>query len=179
MPYKILYGPPNFRSPFLLLGYQPGGRQADAQSGEARGEREGWPEACEYATERWPLARHLRSMFGTESIQNSVGLNAIFLRSPSAAEFAKLPRPLKDEIWDFCLPHVEWTVSVLEPERIVVLGPLRSDPTRSAEPERPPAYRNGKVAKRPGIGIIHPTGARLSSEDRLEIAERVRGTGLA
>jgi hypothetical protein len=82
--FKILYGPPLQRPPVLFIGYQPGGRTPEP------GERDGWPTRIDYACQPWPLARGLRRVYSAEELDCCVGLNAIFIRSPSVAEYEKL-----------------------------------------------------------------------------------------
>jgi hypothetical protein len=73
--FEVLYGPPAFRCPVLLLGLQPGG-------GERSRMDDLWPKECEYASAQWPLARRLQGVFGTSFLAQCTGTNAIFARAP-------------------------------------------------------------------------------------------------
>lgn len=177
--YKILYGPPYVGAPILFIGYQPGGSGNDADKGKQSGERTGWPEICEYATAKWPLARQMRYMFGEDTLKRCVGLNAIFLRSPSIQEYRRtFDAQARAAVWQFCRQRVEEIIAVLQPQRIVLIGFSTARLFGAFIPDllnqdRRVLTRIGCIAGQSAIATLHLTGAQISSSDRCAIKERI------
>lgn len=46
--FRILYGPPVVRAPYMFLGFQPGGRQDESNEGQ----HDGWPDQSWYVCQR-------------------------------------------------------------------------------------------------------------------------------
>jgi hypothetical protein len=116
--FKIMYSPPMARPRALLIGYQPGGDRT-----HGRPDEEVQPSRLnEYLTENWPLARELRKRFGTSFLESSVGLNAIFFRSPSTKIWREVDEALRREIETFCRTRALEIVRRLEPKVVLILG---------------------------------------------------------
>jgi hypothetical protein len=179
--FKILYGPPLYRTAAVFIGYQPGGGTPDMERERASGAHEGWPATCEYATAAWPLAAALRNIFGPEYLSRCVGLNAIFLRAPRVDVYeATIPPGLRSEIDAFCLPRARAIITALEPQRVIVIGFGTARLFGSAEPVLW-GKRGSVLAKRvqiagiDALAIPHLTGSRLSASDRVAIAGTLLG----
>jgi hypothetical protein len=94
--FKPLNSPPIYKPPFLFIGYQPGGSAKDFESETARGMHLRWPPQSEYAVGPWPLSRIMRTMFGRDMLERSMGMNAIFLRYPNVREYEEnIDRPTR------------------------------------------------------------------------------------
>jgi len=87
--FQILYGAPHVETPILFLGYQPGRGCKSPKDEREYGSEDRWPSECEYATERWSLAKRMQDIFGVDLLKRCVGLNAIFIRSSSIASHRK------------------------------------------------------------------------------------------
>lgn len=174
--FRILYGPPIVDAPILFIGFQPGGSSIEDDSHHRT-----WPAECHYATSSWPLARRMRAIWTAETLALCTGLNAIFFRASSVQSWRALPRPLRLELEAFSLTRAERIVRALSPQRIVVIGlatfdrltignvvPLGSDRT---------LMKQGLLWGAPTTGVIHLSGARVSSDEIRLIANYVRNTG--
>lgn len=115
--FRILYGPPLVNAPFLFLGYQPGGRAIDCAE-----HHETWPETCDYATQNWPLAKQVRTIWGADVVARCTGLNAIFFRAPSIAAWRRIAKPLRENLEIFSRHNAERIVRALRPECLIVIG---------------------------------------------------------
>jgi hypothetical protein len=93
--FQLLYGPPDFNTPILFLGYQPGRGCKSAVEERTCGNEERWPRRSEYATECWPLAIQSHRIFNENGdlIERCVGMNAIF-EDGSGETRTGLPRPI-------------------------------------------------------------------------------------
>ena len=175
--YEILYGPPLCRPPVLFVGTQPGGTRVSQH--RARGADLGglWPEGCEYATAPWPMAAHMRAMFGVALLSRCTGTNAVFLRAPDVATWRReVPAKLRREVAAFCAARVERMARAMRPERIVAIG---FDSLAAFGPTEPVLWsasgrtllRTGTVAGRPAVATLHLTGAWMSGRDRGAMTE--------
>ena len=170
--YEILYGPPRRAPPILFIGTQPGGTRVSHH--RARGADLGgtWPDACEYATAPWPMAAHLRAMFGAPLLSRCTGTNAIFLRAPDTATYRReIPAPLRREVAAICRALVERMVHAMRPQRIVAIGfdsLTAFGPTEPAlrSPSGRTLLRTGTVCGRPATATLHLTGAWMTAADR-------------
>lgn len=170
--YEILYGPPLDEPPILFIGFQPGGRHISHHRDRGADRGGSWPDHCEYASAPWPMARHMRRMFGSELLSRCTGTNAIFFRAPDVATYRRsVPAPLRREITGFCTGQVERMVRAMRPRRIVAIGfdslaafgptvPLLASPAGRT------LLRSGQVAGRPATATLHLTGAWMSNADR-------------
>jgi hypothetical protein len=121
--FKILYAPPFYQPPILFIGYQPGGDDDDWEREAARGSDKNWPAVCEYATESWKLAKVMRHMFGRVFLESCVGVNAIFIRSPTVTDYNRaFDKKTRAQIKTFCLASVVHIVEAIVPQKIVAIG---------------------------------------------------------
>lgn len=126
---SILSGPPpTERPPILFVGYQPGG----AVGGEVPPPgSDPWPLQNQYtqAEEDFALARELRRIFPDENypgfLTSCLGVNAIFLRSPSKAAYeAEVPATARHRIQRFCVEKVRRLITIIQPQHVVAIGLL-------------------------------------------------------
>jgi hypothetical protein len=186
--YQILMGPPRAKPSLLFIGFQPGGSHKPGKNLKSAlqereyGSEERWPPQSEYLTETWRLATILRDMFGTTLLEDCVGMNAIFFRSPNVAEYSKVPRQTREAIADFCLPRVRKIAGAMEPKLIVAIGlgtlglfDKDASPITSLNSARVIAKR-GNIDGLPAIGTLHLSGAHISNSDRAQIRDCVLNT---
>ncbi len=170
--YEILYGPPLRAPPVLFIGTQPGGTRVSQHRARGADLGGGWPEGCEYATAPWPMAVHMRAMFGQALLSRCTGTNAVFLRAPDVATWRReVPAGVRREVAAFCRARVERMVRAMRPERVVAIG---FDSLAAFGPTEPVLWsasgrallRAGAVCGRPAVATLHLTGAWMSAADR-------------
>ena len=177
--FKVLYGPPLYQPPILFVGYQPGGGADDFERETARGSDKRWPTECEYATESWKLAKQMRQMFTRPRLLQCVGINAIFLRSPTVAHYKRtIDRGMRAEIEAFCLVRVARIIEVIDPQKIVAIGfdtlRLFGDSTPGLTNDNKRCLTTiGKIGGRSPIGTLHLSGARIAAPDLDRIRDQV------
>ncbi len=178
--FQILYGPPFREAPILFIGYQPGTGLKSPEEEREYGSEDGWPSVCEFATEKWVLAKNMRRMFGRELLQRCVGVNAIFMRSPSLEHYRKhVTLELRRKIEKFCLVQITEMVETLRPKVVVVMGFEtlalfgKSKSVLISEGSQRVLAKTGSVAGREAIGTLHLSGARISALDRAAIASHI------
>lgn len=165
--FRILYGPPIVRAPFLFLGYQPGGDEIeDLQHHKT------WPVESDYVTKPWPLARQVREVWGSEMTARCTGLNAIFFRSPKVKIWKQLPPPLRLKLESFSLERSEAIVRALKPLHIVVIGTENFDLLTKGKGEvvlrgaKVTLAKTGSLWGIPATGTVHLSGYRVSNANR-------------
>jgi len=160
----------------LFLGYQPGKGTKTPLKEREDGSEDRWPEVSEYVTESWPLAKKLRNIFGTTLLHQCVGLNAIFIRSDSIEAYQRnFDLCIRRQIKEFCLPCVCEIIEAIRPRKIVAIGIETLRLFGKADPclmgDKDVLARMGTGAGRDVIGVIHLTGARMSTPDRKRITD--------
>lgn len=179
--FSILYGPPVPNPDLMIIGANPGFNPEDLYDDEIRT----WPTANEYWMQQWPLAVQLRKMFaaaGAESqLQNAVGTNLLFFKSRSLGKhesglgWEDNPGPVRRQVEDFCREEVLGLMDALQPKAILALGLSTFDRivdstehvlySMSDRQSRRRVFAVGTGFGRRVIGLIHPTGARISHAD--------------
>lgn len=158
----------------LFIGDQPGGSIAD----EKKDERYIWPTVCEYVTATWHLANNMRNMFGPEFLMDCVGINANFFRSPDSKSWRSVPYQVRRPLEEFCQAKLLSIISVISPKQLVAIGFSTLDsfgPSTSAlyGTNNRVLMKIGKVGMWPAVSTLHLSGARISCDDRLAIANAV------
>ena len=187
--FSILYGPPALRPELLILGTNPGFDPSDLYDAEI----ESWPKANEYWVKDWPLAVRLRALFReagcTESLREAVGANLLFFKSkslkphPSGLGWKDNPPHIRHTLERFCSEQLRGLVREINPKRILTLGFQPFDNitdsvmqvTHSAtdKDRKRRIFAVGTGWDRKVFGIIHPTGARVSTQDCKVIAQQL------
>ena len=183
--FEILMGPPFFQPPVMFIGYQPGDWELSPSEARAAGFESGWVRAgkSQYATEQWLLAKKLREIFFgkfSQCLDHSVGLNAIFVRAPSADFYNKnIDLKTRRCIADFCLRMNERIIYLTDPKKIIAIGfgamrmfgPSQSDVSNSRSG---PLTKTASIFGKSTLVVKHLTGCRLSRVDRELIGQRMR-----
>jgi hypothetical protein len=177
--FKLLNGPPLFSCPILFIGYQPGGGVDAFAIEKARRSDQTWPPVCEYATEQWILAKRMQKLFYVKYLETCVGMNAIFVRSPTVRRYRLLDRRLRKTIEEFCVARVYEFIDAIRPQRIVAIGFATLNLFGGGKDDLTNVTgrvltKNGTIAGRKAIAMLHLSGARIAELDPLRIAERVR-----
>jgi hypothetical protein len=177
--FKILVGPPLYQPPILFVGYQPGGGSDDAELEAARGSDKHWPPTCEYATESWTLAKKMRRMFKRQYLEQCIGMNAIFLRSPTAYDYKRnIDKTTRAQIEGFCLARVGQIIEAIDPLKIVAIGLKTLELFGAAEAdlinEKGRTLTSvGQIAGRPAIATLHLSAAHILDADFDRIRDRI------
>jgi hypothetical protein len=133
----------------------------------------------------------LRKRFGVRWLENAIGLNAIFFRSPSTELWRELDEALRKEIEDFCRSRALDIVRRLEPRLVLILGwdtletlggvgfvERIGNKLATGRRRRRRLAQTGVVAGVPAVAIPHPTSAwrapPVTNEDWHEIVAIVR-----
>ena len=119
-------------------------------------------------------------MFGRELLQECVGVNAIFARSPSLEHYRKhVTLELRRKIEKFCLVQITEMVETLRPRVVVVIGFEtlalfgKSKSILKSERSQRVLAKTGSIAGRETIGTLHLSGAQISTPDRAAIASHI------
>jgi hypothetical protein len=166
----------------MFIGYQPGRGLLTSEGDLDRKCEDRWPDRCQYATERWRLAKNMRQMFEVPLLKQCVALNAIFVRSPNIETYRTISPKLRQEIKEFCLPRVIKIVDALRPGILVVLGLEtlalfgKSTPVLLSQQKHGRVLvRASKINGRTAIGTLHLSGAQIANSDRLAISRHING----
>lgn len=146
-----------------------------------------WPAQNQYTAHDHPagkaddfaLARELRRILPDETypgvLTSCLGVNAIFLRSPSKAAYeAEVPSVMRRQIERFCVEQVRRLVTIIQPQHVVTIGlltleffkntPTWSEPmiekTKATEMGRRGRWIRsvGTIAGREAHAVLHLTG---------------------
>lgn len=183
--FSILYGPPISRPNLLIVGRNPGFNAADLYDEEIRI----WPTKNAYTNENWPLAQRLRSLFSAAGLdhllERSLGTNQLFFKSKSVDRhesglgWKDNPLDVRREIAAYCENELHKLIYVLKPRAILTLGLSVFDDLATEKSRRvvnTKGRRLAEVGEAHGtkiVGIIHPTGARVSSRDWHLVTEQL------
>ncbi|MEO1034997.1 MAG: hypothetical protein AAFX44_05485 [Pseudomonadota bacterium] len=175
--FGILYGPPSFRPDLLIVGRNPGFNPDDLFDEEVVT----WPSENEYIRKHWPLAKKLRMVFDDAGkgslLANSLGTNKLFFKSKSIAReksglgWQDNPLAIRQRLEGFCSKELTNLIDFLEPKTVLALGLSVFDEMADSTDRDLLSFKNRRLARfgssngRPMIGVIHPTGARVSNED--------------
>jgi len=122
--YMKFNSPPLHKAEVLFIGYQPGGGEEFFKYEKSLKTHLTWPQKAEYATASWHLAVRIREMFQpTIDLNKTVGLNAIFLRSPNITHYKRdVTSANRKKLHAFCFNQVGKIVELLKPRKIITIG---------------------------------------------------------
>ncbi|RNJ61507.1 MAG: hypothetical protein EDM03_15505 [Porphyrobacter sp. IPPAS B-1204] len=182
--FSVLSGAPIERPPVLIIGANPGFGADDNQPCVERT----WPARSYIQDAQWPLARKVRAIFAeagrSSDLDRAVQTNFLFFKSSTIkrADDSRYPweavaSGVRTKLERWCAREVEELVNVLEPEIVLVLGiapfDVHAQDARTVLMDRSGRRRllvAGRIAGRPAIGILHPTGAQVAGEDWSRVA---------
>jgi len=182
--FSVLSGPPIERPQVMIIGANPGFGVDDDQPCV----EETWPARSYIQDAQWPLARKIRAIFAeagrSSHLERAVQTNFLFFKS-STIKFADDSRypweavasGVRTKLERWCADEVEELVGALEPEIVLVLGIAPFDVhVRDASTVlmdrsgRRRLLAAGRIAGRPAVGILHPTGAQVAGADWSRVA---------
>ena len=184
--FAVFYSPVFYEPDVLFVGFNPGGSPADFDVDRSRRV----PTQHEYLHEHYDLARKMRGMFATlgklETLKNSVKMNSIFFRTSNSDKWRTIPTLTRHRLEGFCDQRVRQIIEVLHPRIIICEGHESFDKVRSLFcPDLPEEvlvvgagnrrmYRRICLDnRRKLIGLIHPTGARISNVDWANVTRKL------
>lgn len=187
--FEILMGPPIHRAPVFFIGYQPGDWKLSALESRQAGFEQSWVvPISQYANADWALAVKLQGILGKDFLRDSVGTNAIFVRSKNVDAYTKdVPLMQRKKIEQFCVEKVHQLVSLIQPQRIIVLGigtmelfekrrdgRGRPSQTDVIGPTGAQLTKVGWVKDQEALVVRHLTGARFKKAERETVVARMR-----
>jgi hypothetical protein len=125
------------------------------------------------------LAKKMRHMFRREYLAQCVGMNAIFLRSPTIDDYKRdFDKNMRAQIEQFCLARVGQIIEAIDPAKIVAIGfdtlkLFGADAADLINEKGRTLTKVGQIAGRPAIATLHLSGARISNPDLDRIRDRV------
>ena len=181
--YSILYGPPITKPELMIIGSNPGFNASDLYDEEVLT----WPGKNEYHTKDWPLAARLRSLFQSagvpDALAQSVGTNRLFFKSkslgrhPTGLGWQDNPASIRQDLEAYCSAECERLMAVLHPRRVLALGLGVFDQVVDVSESQITGTGGRRIAasgfasRIPVLGIIHPTGARVSNLEWQRVVE--------
>lgn len=178
--FKVFYGPVTESAEILIIGEQPGGKTSSFQPCREQFESGDFslPETHEYISTNWRIAKEMRYLFDerTSALEESVKTNINFFRAPDRDYWeAKLSKDRREKIEKFCSNRVHEIIKKVDPSVIIAEGirtwdklkhllDLTNGQTTKRGRERLVVRSEGNSPK--VIGLMHPSGARISSADK-------------
>lgn len=175
--FSVLSGPPHFQPELMIIGSNPGFGADDTTPHV----EDTWPENTYIVDADWSLARKLRSIFIDAQRQHvllgAIQTNFLFFKSSSLGTDGQYPwrtveRSLRTELERWCANEMQDLVRVLAPRMILILGLAAFDQHASnaetvlkdgAGKRR--LLMRGQLGESVALGILHPTGCRVTSAD--------------
>ena len=183
--FEILMGPPFIEAPVLFLGYQPGNWGLSIEKARSAGYEKSWvvKGKSQYATASWLLAKKLRKIFEKGNkllLEQSVGLNAIYVRAKNVQEYTKLVS-LEDRklIQEYCFKCNQEIIQLIKPKKIIVIGFGTMDVFGPSTPDllghdNRCLTKLGSICDQEALAIRHLTGARFKTADYDLTVERIK-----
>ncbi|MFI5112679.1 MAG: hypothetical protein ACHP9S_07630 [Terriglobales bacterium] len=197
LKFGIFYSPVEYRSTLtlMIIGANPGfDKDDDTNCPPLENLFYVWPPPGTREKKYWRIVLALRDLFQRadhpEILKDSVVTNLLFFKSTCLGKDKDKNRckgwrdnpnaKARREIEDYCRVKVKEIVSQLDPTRILVLGTGSCWDKLPAEQVKVLSRKRkvrlavmGTVFNKNALGIIHPTGARISAADRERIAKHL------
>lgn len=181
--YSILYGPPITKPELMIIGSNPGFNASDLYDEEVLT----WPGKNEYLAKDWPLAVRLRSLFESagipDALAQSVRTNRLFFKSkslgrhPTRLGWQDNPASIRQDLEAYCSAECEKLMAILRPRCVLALGLGVFDQVVDVSESQIKGTGGRRIAASgfasgiPVLGIIHPTGARVSNLEWQRVVE--------
>ncbi len=184
--YAVFYSPVSNEASLLVVGFNPGGDAGSFNVDIASRV----PTQHDYFVYDYLLARRMRALFsgiGSESIlRRSVKTNLIFFRTPTKAAWAEVPPGIRRSLEIFCAARIVEIYHALRPRVVLaegldtydrlrpILGFRSIDESLRNHVGRRIYARSMASDGSRLVGLIHPSGARVSNHDWAIIAGQLK-----
>ncbi len=173
--YRVFYSPIRLKPKLMVIGYNPGGGAESFDPDDARI----IPTEHDYYLDDYTLARKMRSLFQRMELEpllkESVKLNLMFFRSNNMSQWNQLSPLVRKDIEKFCTNQTVEIIKTLQPKIILAEGietylqlkrALRlSSEDKSCESKGRSLFIENENTDVRLLGIIHPSGARVSTDE--------------
>jgi hypothetical protein len=172
--YAIFYSPVVLKCAIMIIGYNPGGGSESFNEKEIKA-----PTEHDYIKGDYKLAQKMRTVFEELKpeypLEDTVKLNMIFFRSKKASDLEN------KNLIEYCERKVKEIIDTLEPKTIITEGFKTFDnllkimngeelQDNYEENRGKRIVRLGKIKNEVNVvGLIHPSGARGVSNERLKM----------
>lgn len=175
--FGVFYSPIYYKPDLMIIGYNVGGTEKDFDESESLI----IPEKHEYFTCNYKLARTQKYIWGKlnkiDSLKRSVKLNLNFFRSKNIAQWQTVNKEIRKEVEIFCAEKVKEIICNIQPKLILVEGMKTYDElfhkvfnvllinSETIKRNKRRIFTKSVYDNKDILGIIHPSGSRLSSQD--------------
>ena len=181
--YRVFYSPIRMNPKLMVIGYNPGGGAESFDPDDARN----IPSEHDYYRDDYTLARKMRSIFQRMELESllkeSVKLNLMFFRSNNMSQWNQLSPLVRKDIEKFCTNKTVEIIKILQPKTILAEGietylqlkralGLNSE-DKSIESKGRSLFIENENSTLRLLGIIHPSGARVSTNEWQLITENL------
>lgn len=179
--FRVFYSPVREDAKLIIVGANPGGGPESFDQADAAL----IPAEHEYFRFNYAMAVRMRDLFDgvgrIDLLRKSVKLNANFFRTRDTAEWQSVPAAIRDRLERHCAAQLRAVIETVGPSLILCEGMATFDQlchlldaSRVEVPTRTAGRRIYGRAHLPSdtilAGMVHPTGARISSADRATVA---------
>ncbi|MEK7563307.1 MAG: hypothetical protein AAB544_02850 [Patescibacteria group bacterium] len=183
---KVFYTPvTQDNPPLVLISYQPGGDRGYYEREDKNNFEAGNflpPEKNVYCIVENAMSRHIRALFqcAPNFLDQMVAFPLIFFRAPDVKTWKREMGDRRKYVENFCFEKVKEILNRLKPKKIVILGidtyllMVRKSILMDVKDEKEIlGVKNNRrlaitsmIGKQKIFAMLHPTGARISKEDR-------------
>jgi hypothetical protein len=182
--FSVFYSPLKISPKIMLIGFNPGGGPESFDLKNALT----IPTKHDYFAEDYPLAKKMRAIFKNmnqeELLADSVKLNLIFFRTTDMEQWNQLEPLVRKDIEAFCIQKGKEAILHLKPKVILAEGiqtylqlkralDVKAD-DRIFESKGRSLFIENKFNETKLLGIIHPSGARVSNEEWVLITDNLK-----
>lgn len=182
--FSVFYSPIKVCPKIMLIGFNPGGGPESFDLKKAIS----IPTEHDYFAEDYPLAKKMRTIFKNMNqealLEDSVKLNLIFFRTTDMEQWNQLEPLVRKDIEAFCIKKVKEAILHLKPKVILAEGIQtylqlkRALSIKAAdkvfESKGRSLFIENKFDEIKLLGIIHPSGARVSNEEWALITDNLK-----
>ena len=180
--FGIFYSPVYANPDLMVIGYNLGGDENSFNEEKALQ----LPTEHEYFMEDYLIARKMKKLFNNigkmNLLEKSIKFNIIFFRSINDIQWNSINKEIRENIEKFCFVKVKEIIRKLKPKNIVtegiktykiltqtVLDNCYDTECKTGIRGRR-IYCKSKYGNTKVIGLIHPSGSRISNNEWAQIA---------
>jgi hypothetical protein len=180
--YSVFYSPVSSNPALMVIGFNPGGGADSFDETKANQ----IPQEHDYFVHDYALAKKMRDLFSSigksDLLKNSVKTNLIFFRTKSQDDWNAVEPVVRKQIEMYCRDKVLEMIEVMKPRLILSEGietyltlkrALGIQEDEALESQGRSLFLKAKSSSLKLLGIIHPSGARVSNDDWSLIRSRL------